>query len=39
MIFFFHLVDFLYSLSLKFVALGIDKMYKKSSCKKKLNYI
>jgi hypothetical protein len=34
MIFFPHLVDFLYSLGLKFVAPSVEKMCRKFSCKK-----
>jgi hypothetical protein len=34
MIFFFHLIDFLYSLNLEFVAPSISKMFLKFSCKK-----
>jgi hypothetical protein len=32
-----HLIDFLYSLGLKFVGLIVDNMGRKFSCKKMLN--
>jgi hypothetical protein len=32
-LFFFHLVDFFYSVGFIFVALSADKMFKKISCK------